>query len=372
MANYAKDAADLADKVKRYCAEIGRQVNVVLMSSRGAGNHRWVVTEKGRSKIPLVTFSAHSSHAAWRPQAESDLRRVGLLPPAKQQKKETATVPRLTTEEETRAGALRVRIENYLLAHSRAELYEKGFDLIQNSTDVMPYTGSGTSSPEDLCQTALKRFLDDGKGWKQINLDRWAMVMDELDKTTSSTNGSGSLAAPADGLPGATEDDLTEDLPEIKVELDDDTTEMLVAAEEMLKAAENERDDAQKKVLALTAQVESQDKALKLIGESHTAEVAALQRDLETSAGRNEELRRLQGELDERIATMEEEAVRLQADIERYGIEQVDPEQEKVFRARYFDVLSQMLIRAGEKEKQQIAEEIMPRIDKLTGVMLDG
>lgn len=366
-------------RVARHAKRTGRDIRTRLATD---GNHdKVLVWDAARPHRLLVSWFSHGSNSLTIKDAERELRKHDLIPPVRQPKKEEeANVPRLTNEEAAIAVVLRERITKYLQSHSREDLYEKGFALIQSSRSVLPYTASGSSSAEDLCQVALKRFLDDKKGWKQINLDRWGMVMDRLE---AELNGG---AAQVDLPPAADEEEAQ--VTHAHTALDSDTVEMLHAAEEMLKEAERQRDDAIARADVLTQELHAanaQGEALasqKVLMEDQIAEfqrtVAArgstiedLTTKLSEAVERNTEMRRQHDGLMNRVDELTSEAARLSADIERYTVQGLDPAQDAEFRARYFDALLGHLVRAGRDETDIIAE-FLPRLDRLTGVHVNG
>lgn len=215
----------------------------------------------------ISRISGHASYGALAvTRAEAELRRQGCpLPRRDVTKKKEVEMPRLTADEEARMPALRTQIQTAEAEMGRAALIERAVNLIAVGAHEGAIIGldDGNLTPAENLETALHRLLDENKGWKQTNIDRWSYVVERLHET----NG-GSVAHDEAEPPAPT--------------LDTDTVDVLQAAEEMVQAAEAERDVQKQRVTELEKQVENQEKALGLLTESKDGRIAELEAVVES------------------------------------------------------------------------------------------
>lgn len=253
MANYAKDAEALADRVRKHLRDTGREAEFNIVRQEGGttskrGHSRWVVTRVGASKIPVVSWSAHSGHGLWQVRAESDLRKAGLLPSkGKKSTNEEETMPTPTAEEKRRSDVLRPRIASLVERYETRAEFARAAMTVREKINVEPFGGFGATSPEHrIIDIQLSKFLD-GSALMTNNLDKWeALLAAGLGQNGNGPHGNGHvdplLADPEPG-PGPEPDPEPEPEP-ARVEADAETQELLHEAETMLKRAEEERDEA--------------------------------------------------------------------------------------------------------------------------------
>lgn len=375
MANYTKDAEALADRVKKYCKSIGREVIVGV--SHQSGHSRWTVVEKGRAKFPLVSWSAHSGHGLWQVKAEADLLKAGLLPPKNKKKKED-DMPVATAVERERSDALRPRLKALLETFPQPAAFCHAVVEAVKATNVEPFGGFDATSPQNrIIEVQMTKFVTEGKYITTKNLNKWDVLLPYMEARAgtqappieeerprrSTVADPPPVAAAPPPPPEPLEFEPPAEPSEVEPRESDD--ELLAAAEQMLKAAEEDRDAAAARERVACEALESATEALAVEQRERRrveAELEKAQAASETQAlavreeGPSDRERELERDNEELNRKVEQMTYALQN-----GSGLTLSAQPNQLLLRYSDTL----LRHADKE---LTPEIMDRLDRICGL----
>jgi hypothetical protein len=252
-----KDAKKLADRVNA----VGDGWLAEKVMTGGHGGQAIEVRRHGRFVSRISLHASVPGLALIR--AEAELRRAGCpLPRARTPKKEER-MPKLTEVEFAANPELKSKIKALLTTRTREQLVTEALVLIEEGAEAgacTPLITTGDKTPRDLATMSLRRLLDQNMGWKQVNIDRWTYVADRL-LDAPGVNGDAPVGSSPHTLtktsvgsyPEAAAKKAVEPTPEptllekvVASSPVEEDVDMLQAAEDMLRAAEADRDAAQK------------------------------------------------------------------------------------------------------------------------------
>jgi DNA repair exonuclease SbcCD ATPase subunit len=290
----AGEGLALAERVEEYGRSTGRVLTVGMAAGKNAP--RFTVTERGRGRVPLATWSP--TWDGWLDKAEQDCLTAGLLP------RQEDEMPAPTAEELERSNAMRPRIAALVeKAGGMKPLARRAAELVSEK-NLEPFGGPTATTPAaDVAALQLGKYLnpDTPSAMLTRNLDKWDAVLADLEREFGT-------AAPAPVVPAGTERaqaepvrvvlaENVERLREQLAERDDELAEARRIAEERQVQLDGKQVDLRQATQELEQQrrasaelVRQKDEWERLAG-ARLKEVEELTRDRDAARGERDDLK---------------------------------------------------------------------------------